>query len=395
MEENSHRWSEVIPPHTALSFAAFWDPEEGLVTFSGGELLNADLEDLPSLRDMPLDATEARSQIITLDGLSLALSSMMLDTAGLPRANRVQFSANALDEGQSMLDPYMRYLEARRKEAVRLAEEKARRRKQRIVPLDWAQLRNRILRPFSSSAHDGESEVTCDGIFEEAPRTACTTTSAPMLVHLNLKSAFSMTTTSTTGYVDVDTPSVYSQDDSSEAWSTLHEPAPHTCPNRPADTRRRLRKQRPPGPLPGDSAPASPDEVLARPAYNHMTGLAEGGGTPTGPAESLARGVRRLRSLPRISTKVPRGAEPSPTTSASDSTTVVPFPPMPPLPPVSPLSPGSPARTHSGEKTTTLRTLRKPRSVTKLVREGVERLRCHGRTSVSSWRTDEWENIFV
>ena len=38
------RWSELIPPHTALSFAAIWDPDEGMVTFSGGKLLDADLD---------------------------------------------------------------------------------------------------------------------------------------------------------------------------------------------------------------------------------------------------------------------------------------------------------------------------------------------------------------
>lgn len=187
MEDNTRRWSEVIPPHTALSFAAIWDPEEGLVTFSGGELLNADVGDLPTLRDMPLDAGEGRSQILTIDGLSLPFSSTMLDTAGLSRANRVQFSANALDEGQSMLDPYMRYLEARRREAQRNANsDKARRRRQRIVPLDWSQLRNRFLRSFGTVASDGHSDATDDDIFEEVPRTAGTTTSAPMLVHLNL-----------------------------------------------------------------------------------------------------------------------------------------------------------------------------------------------------------------
>lgn len=187
MEDNTRRWSEVIPPQTGLSFAVIWDPEEGLVTFSGGELLESDVSDLPTLRDMPLDATEARPQILTIDGLSLAFGSMMLDTAGLPRTNRVQFSANALDEGQSMLDPYMRYFEARRRQTQQGNDsDKARRRKQRIVPLDWAQLRDRLLRPFSTSANDGHSEVTSDDIFEEVPRTAGTSTSAPMLVHLNL-----------------------------------------------------------------------------------------------------------------------------------------------------------------------------------------------------------------
>lgn len=200
MDDNTHRWSEVIPPHTALSFAALWDPEDGMVTFTGPALLNAAADGL-TLRDMPLDAGEGRSQILTLDGLSLPFSSAVLDTAGLPRANRVQFSANALDEGQSILDPYMRYLEDRRRLAQRQAtSEKARRRKQRIVHLDWSQLKsasgalatlgNRILRPFTIASNDYDEDdggsFTYDGLFEEVPVTARTSTSAPMLVHLNL-----------------------------------------------------------------------------------------------------------------------------------------------------------------------------------------------------------------
>ncbi|GJE98341.1 hypothetical protein PsYK624_145690 [Phanerochaete sordida] len=383
MADRSHRWSEVIPPQTALTFAAIWDPEEGLVTFSGCELLNSDVtEEARPARDMPLDATEARSQIITIDGLSLPFSSGMLDTAGLPRANRVQFSSNALDEAQSMLDPYMRYLEARRAATQGGVDGIARRRRQRIVPLDWSQLRNRLLRPFGSSPQDCECDCEDfdEDLFEEAPRTACTATSAPVLVHLNLRSAFSMTTTSTTGYVDIETPSVYSQD-GSETWSTLHESDPQTCPNRPMDTRRRLRKQRP---LPGDSAPASPDEVLARTEYNfHARSPTE---CSPCKAEQATKGLPRLRSLPKISTKVSRGA--SPCTAASETTTVVPLPfPAPPLPRMPPCPSGEP---------TLGRTLRKPKSMTKLVREGVERLaRCHGngRCAVSSWRTDEWEHV--
>lgn len=63
-----------------------------------------------------------------------------------------------------------------------------------------------------------------------------------------------MTTTSSTGYVDVETPSIYSRGDS-ETWSTLRELDLPSYPNRPVDTRRRLRK---PKPLRGDSKPAKP-----------------------------------------------------------------------------------------------------------------------------------------
>ncbi|KAI9458057.1 hypothetical protein HD554DRAFT_1753226 [Boletus coccyginus] len=37
-----NRWSEVVPSKTALTFAALWDPEEGMVTFSGAALLESE-----------------------------------------------------------------------------------------------------------------------------------------------------------------------------------------------------------------------------------------------------------------------------------------------------------------------------------------------------------------
>lgn len=196
--DNARRWSEVVPPQTALSFAAIWDPDDGLVTFSGPELLNApDTWSASTLRDLPLDANEGRSQILTLDGFSLPFSNAMMDTAGLPRANRVQFMADALDEGQSMLDPYMRYFEERRRAAGKKDDaKKTRWKRQGIVHLDWSQLRNasaamaslgnRILRPFTIHSPDEQDEFTYDGLFEEVPVTARTSTSAPMLVHLHL-----------------------------------------------------------------------------------------------------------------------------------------------------------------------------------------------------------------
>ena len=39
-----NRWSDVIPPDSALTFAAVWDPEDGMVTFSGAHLLNSSHE---------------------------------------------------------------------------------------------------------------------------------------------------------------------------------------------------------------------------------------------------------------------------------------------------------------------------------------------------------------
>ncbi|KAI0259064.1 hypothetical protein BC834DRAFT_1019874 [Gloeopeniophorella convolvens] len=52
-----HRWSELVPPHTALTFVALYDPAEGLLTFSGASLLppetpatSPDTPDTPTAR---------------------------------------------------------------------------------------------------------------------------------------------------------------------------------------------------------------------------------------------------------------------------------------------------------------------------------------------------------
>src|SRR5260370_7543035 len=37
--QRQHRWSELVPPQTALTFVAMYDPADGLLTFSGAELL--------------------------------------------------------------------------------------------------------------------------------------------------------------------------------------------------------------------------------------------------------------------------------------------------------------------------------------------------------------------
>ena len=37
--QQQHRWSELVPPQTALTFVAMFDPSDGLLTFSGASLL--------------------------------------------------------------------------------------------------------------------------------------------------------------------------------------------------------------------------------------------------------------------------------------------------------------------------------------------------------------------
>ncbi|KLO12383.1 hypothetical protein SCHPADRAFT_422680 [Schizopora paradoxa] len=72
------RWSQVIPPETGLTFAAVWDPEDGMITFSPPALsscsheeskLGATFAGAPD--DSPVDVSvrglESRSQILLLD----------------------------------------------------------------------------------------------------------------------------------------------------------------------------------------------------------------------------------------------------------------------------------------------------------------------------------------
>ena len=59
-----------MPPRTALTFAAMWDPEDGMVTFSGARLLDSEtLEKKATQDDSPRDVAFAddQSQVLTVD----------------------------------------------------------------------------------------------------------------------------------------------------------------------------------------------------------------------------------------------------------------------------------------------------------------------------------------
>ncbi|THH03220.1 hypothetical protein EW145_g6434 [Phellinidium pouzarii] len=67
------RWSEVVPPNTALTFAAMWDPEDGLVTFEGAALSACTSSEEHGKATTPKDADE-RSQVLTLDFANIMTS---------------------------------------------------------------------------------------------------------------------------------------------------------------------------------------------------------------------------------------------------------------------------------------------------------------------------------
>lgn len=128
------------------------------------------------------------------------------------------------------------------------------------------------------------------------------------------KSTFSMTTTSTTGYIDIDSPSVYSYTTTvagttTEAWSTLQGVDFESCPNRPGERGRRLQKPRRGAHV---LIPADPAEVLARPTYNHVS--------ETVPDDRpCLRRFKSLPKLPRITTRIPQKSSISPTTASPAS----------------------------------------------------------------------------
>ncbi|KAH9848952.1 hypothetical protein C2E23DRAFT_738204 [Lenzites betulinus] len=336
------RWSELVPPHTALTFAAIWDPDEGMVTFSGAHLLDScgdkGLGGGGGGRgDSPYDITDpdGQSQVLTIDRFALAMPSAGLDSfayardalvdaetaldsrsclglGGNPGGLRVPPGIHTAPDSpaaassmalaslinapfrrslvRDLVDRGKQHIRARRPDAqVRVEEEGAR---YGISP-------------------DSDKTVTDEGFFEAHRLTRGTFGSAPVLVDVNLSSAFSVTTTSTSRYVEIDHPrsdderhyspsplrerngdGAESQHEST--WTTLRDVERDICFNVPLEVGRRLRKPRTPQSSqpashhasasasssaspspsprlpPSPSSPAPPAEVLARRHYNHL-----------------------------------------------------------------------------------------------------------------------------
>ena len=229
---HTHRWSQVIPPHTALTFAAVWDPDEGMVTFSGGKLLETDICDARSL-STPRDVFDGQSQVLTVDRLTLPLPSgtyVSYDGEGKrAHAPTVTFACDhALDDTQSVVDPYLRlrmqqaaanrsgqgievtptgiegsegsvysqesaiYSYTANREGERRGPKRQASTQSNRLPLQAIrrQLYSVVIAPFErrsgAQSSEDDSTVMDEGFFEEVPLTARTSTSAPLLVNLNL-----------------------------------------------------------------------------------------------------------------------------------------------------------------------------------------------------------------
>ncbi|THU99574.1 hypothetical protein K435DRAFT_794829 [Dendrothele bispora CBS 962.96] len=69
-DDDDQRWSEVIPPKAALTFAPVWDPDHDTVRFSGAQLLNLN----ESSEEERISPTDACSQVLTVGHSTLPLS---------------------------------------------------------------------------------------------------------------------------------------------------------------------------------------------------------------------------------------------------------------------------------------------------------------------------------
>ena len=243
--EDTHRWSELIPPQTALTFAAMYDPNEGIITFSGGSLLDSDDSGYGSTCSgsspskysqdsyAPREAFDDQSQVLTIDRLAYALgpgcsvpnsAALALEQgASLP----FTFTCEALDSGaESILmrsgDPDAWRSSPR---AMNVGpprgtlyvvngpaspdsedSEELRTPVEDGVPqpqIEWSHLREigskllsaaktpfdgRIFHPRGTTSEDsrGQTAGYDDGFFEDACLTATSFYSAPVLVNLNL-----------------------------------------------------------------------------------------------------------------------------------------------------------------------------------------------------------------
>lgn len=68
-----NRWSDIVPPNSALIFAVLWDPKDEIVAFSSADLFDG-LDDHAVSPDSPTDACDSYSQILTIGHSTIPLS---------------------------------------------------------------------------------------------------------------------------------------------------------------------------------------------------------------------------------------------------------------------------------------------------------------------------------
>jgi len=256
--KEDHRWSDVVPPNSGLTFSAIWDSEEGMVAFSVSEL-----QDSPDCKsaNLPLDVHDDCSQILTITqsivpSEDTATLAIFRDTYPYARAATPNVNGHPLASstwgGFDVCLGHSRIALGRRCSRYFscfdvLDDE---------LGFDPRTAFSDIPIKLKNTS-DGHS-VTDEGFYEAGNRASASSDDDLVLLELNLSSAFSTTTTSTSNYVDVE------EDAASDTWSTMERPIRLSCPNLPpSNARRRLRKRRHTDP------PARPAEMLARAQHNH------------------------------------------------------------------------------------------------------------------------------
>jgi hypothetical protein len=81
---DDQRWSEVVPPDAALTFAAVYDPDGQWMTFSGAELLSSTRH---VSANMPSDDFDNDSQILAFDSSAIPASNDNTATMAFFREN--------------------------------------------------------------------------------------------------------------------------------------------------------------------------------------------------------------------------------------------------------------------------------------------------------------------
>jgi hypothetical protein len=273
-----YRWSDVVPPQTALKFAVVWD-EEDIVVFSAGELEDSRTEDL--CPNSPSDA-DAYSQVLSLGRssttpLSDKASTMMcfqenmgslLDPSTPHRMSAMGFRRRRVvgrTQTSSTLEGLDVYL---RGSLLGQAHRIGDRYYSCLEDLDGEfefDPRTSFAKQYVEDKEDQDDVVTDEGFYEVSivPRQR-------RRVERDLKhsSVHSNSISSSTGdaseFVTIDT------DDASSIWSTVEAPELPFYHSRfdQRPVKNRLKKKSRPA-----HVPAPPSEVLRREVFGHQVSL--------------------------------------------------------------------------------------------------------------------------
>jgi len=272
------RWSDIVPPNSGLTFAVLWDPEDDIVAFSGADLLD-NLDDGTPSADSPTDACDDHSQILTIRHSTIPFSentatlAFFRDHHDFLFTTRTPLTFDQFKLGRTRNSSTLEGLDVYLRGSMFLKTHVRDRQYSFLGKLadDFEfDPRTSFAKLWMAQAHmdEDQSSVTdegyAEGMIDDGFKVDVTE------YDVNLSSAFSVTTTSTSNYIAVEMEEV--DDEESDSWSTLE------APNTPSFSRLlfceqqrrssgRLRKRKPAG----LDSPTSPSEVLQRPIYNHAT----------------------------------------------------------------------------------------------------------------------------